>query len=185
MRLIGPAHSSQFIEWHNSGITTLKHAVCAPNVFWNLPENQITTNFIYLTSSNLVTISHINYRDQVNSWKNLWKFWNGPLCRNKSATSLLLNVAAYRKNRNTEACAKNLSQILANNTDNGEKGIGFRIYVRCSSWQNILRSLYCYQCFQVVKIFVENGVKTSVTGSLNIIKRRYYFMVYIRDYYLV
>ena len=33
------------------------------------------------------TISHINYWDQVNSWKNLWKFWNGPLCRNKSGPS--------------------------------------------------------------------------------------------------
>ena len=30
-------------------------------------------------------ISHINYWDQVDSWK----FWNGPLCRNKSVTSLL------------------------------------------------------------------------------------------------
>ena len=30
------------------------------------------------------TISYINYWDQVNSWKNLWKFWNDPLCRNKS-----------------------------------------------------------------------------------------------------
>ena len=27
------------------------------------------------------TISHVNYWDQVNSWKNLWKFWNDPLCR--------------------------------------------------------------------------------------------------------
>ena len=31
------------------------------------------------------TISHINCWDQVNSWKNLWKFWNGPRCRNKSS----------------------------------------------------------------------------------------------------
>ena len=33
------------------------------------------------------TISHINYLDQINSWKNLWKFWNGPICRNKSGSS--------------------------------------------------------------------------------------------------
>ena len=72
------------MKCQNLGITTLKHATCAPNIFLKLPENQITTNFIYLTSSNFVTISHINYWDQVNSWKNLWKFWNGPLCRNKS-----------------------------------------------------------------------------------------------------
>ena len=52
-----------------------------------MPENQITTNFIYLTSSNFVTISHINDWDQVNYWKNVWKFWNGLLCRNKSGPS--------------------------------------------------------------------------------------------------
>ena len=59
--LIGHTHSSQFIEWQNLGITTLKYATCAPNVFKKLPENHITTDFIYLTSSNFVTISHINY----------------------------------------------------------------------------------------------------------------------------
>ena len=47
----------QFMEWYNSGNTTLKHAICAPNVFKKFPENQITKNFIYLTSSNFVTIS--------------------------------------------------------------------------------------------------------------------------------
>ena len=61
MRLIGPAHSSQFMEWHNSGITTLNHAISAPNVYENLLQNQITTNFIYLISANFVTISHMNY----------------------------------------------------------------------------------------------------------------------------
>ena len=50
-------------------------------------EYQIVTNFIYRTSSNFVTISRINYWDQRNSWKNIWKFWNSPLCRNKSAPS--------------------------------------------------------------------------------------------------
>ena len=33
MALIGPAHSSQFMKWHNLGIATLKHAICVPNVF--------------------------------------------------------------------------------------------------------------------------------------------------------
>ena len=32
-------------------------------------------------------ISHINYWDQVNSWKNFWKFLIGTLCRNKSGPS--------------------------------------------------------------------------------------------------
>ena len=31
--LIGHAHSSQFMEQQNLGITTLKYAKCAPNVF--------------------------------------------------------------------------------------------------------------------------------------------------------
>ena len=31
MTLIGYTHSSQFMEGQNSGITTLKHATCAPN----------------------------------------------------------------------------------------------------------------------------------------------------------
>ena len=59
--LIGHTHSSQFMERQNLGITTLKHATCEPNVFKKLSEDQITTNFIHLTSSNLLTISHINY----------------------------------------------------------------------------------------------------------------------------
>ena len=42
----------------------------------------------------------------------------------------LLNVAVYWKSSNPKACAKNLSQILANNTDNGGRRIGLRIYVR-------------------------------------------------------
>ena len=71
---------------------------------------------------------HINYWDQGNSCKNFWKFWNGLLCRNKSGSCSLLNVAAYWKSINAEACAKKLSQILANNIDNGERGIGLRIF---------------------------------------------------------
>ena len=78
----------------------------------------------------LSTISHINYWDQLNSWKNFWKFWNGLLCRNKSGPSPLLNVAVYWQSSNTEACAKKLSQIIANNIDNGGREIGLRIYVR-------------------------------------------------------
>ena len=46
------------------------------------------------------------------------------------APSPLLNVAAYWKSNNFEPCAKKLSQILANNIDNGEMGIGLKIYVR-------------------------------------------------------
>ena len=73
------------------------HTRCAPDVFRKLPENQITTNSIYLASSNFGAISQLNYWYQVNSWKNLWKFRNGPLCRNKSGPFSLLNVAGYWK----------------------------------------------------------------------------------------
>ena len=93
-----------------------------PKYFLNLQVNQITTNFVYLTSSNFVTISQINYWDHVNSWKNFWKFWNCPRCRNKSAPSPLLNVAAYCQSSNIEACAKKLSRVLANNIEYGGRG---------------------------------------------------------------
>ena len=86
-------------------------------------------------------ISHINHWDQLNFWKNFWKFWNGPLCRNKSDPSLLLNVAVYWQSSNTEACAKKLSQILVNNINNDERGIGLRIYVRCCRFRLILWNL--------------------------------------------
>ena len=95
-----------------------------------MPENQITNNFIYLTSSNFVTISHINYWDLLNSCKNFSKFWNGLPCRNKSVPFPLLNVAVYWQSSNTKACAKKLSLILADNIDNGERGTGLRTYVR-------------------------------------------------------
>ena len=159
MTLIGHTHSSQFMEWHNLGITTLKHAIGAPNVFFKLEENQITTNLIYLTSSNFVTISHINYWDQRIPWKNLWKFWNSSLCGNKSGPSPVLNVSVYWKNSNTEASVKKLSQIFANNIDNEGKGVDLRIYLRycwsiigrreggwsnCKFWEKNPPSLFNY-----------------------------------------
>ena len=138
MTLIGHTNSSQFMEWQNLVITTLNHATCAQNVSKEMPENQITTDFICLTSSNFVSISHINYSDQVNSWKNLSKFWNdGPLCRNKLGLFPLLNVATYCRISNTEVCTKEMFQILANNIDNGERGIGFRNYVRYCSFTDL------------------------------------------------
>ena len=60
----------------------------------------------------------------------LWKLCNDPLYRNKSDPFPLLKVAAYWQSSNTKACTKKLSQIFANNIDNGERGIGLRIYVR-------------------------------------------------------
>ena len=145
MMLIGHAHSSQFMEWQYLGTASLKHATCAPNVFKKLPENQITTDFIYITSSNFVDICHINYWDQVNSWENLWKLWNGPLCWNKSGSFPLLNVTGYWKSRNTKACAKKLPQMLANNIDHGGRGVSLKIYVKyCRSLFSKTKMLQTY-----------------------------------------
>ena len=55
MKLIGPTHSVKFMKKHNSGITTLKHAICDPKVFQKLPENQLANNFIYLIFTIFVT----------------------------------------------------------------------------------------------------------------------------------
>ena len=89
-----------------------------------------------------MTISHINYWDQLNFWKNVWKFCNGPLWRNKEGPFLLLNVAVYWQSSSTEACAKKLSQILANNIDNGGRRIGIRIHVRYCRWEWYLRMIH-------------------------------------------
>ena len=67
---------------------------------------------------------------KLNSWKKFRKFWNGPLCRNKSSPSPLLNVAVYWQSSYVKACAKKLSQILANSIGNMGRVIGLRIYVR-------------------------------------------------------
>ena len=74
------------------------------------------------------TISHINYWDQVAGkiYENSGMVYFAEI----KLPSPLLNVAAHWKSSNTEACAKNLSQILASNTDNGEQEIGLRIFVR-------------------------------------------------------
>ena len=127
MILIGRTHSSQFMEWQNLCITKLQHATCAPNVFKTIAGKSNDYRFYLPNFLKFVIISHINYWDQVNSWKSLRKFWNDPLWRNKAGPFSLLNIAAYCKSSNNKACGKKLSQILANNIDNGGRWIGFRI----------------------------------------------------------
>ena len=95
-----------------------------PERFLKIAPKSNNYQFSYLTSSNFVTISHMIFWDQVNSWKNLWKFLNGPLYRNKSDLFSLLNVEAYWESSNTEVCTKELSQILANDIDGGRRGLG-------------------------------------------------------------
>ena len=101
-------------------------------------SNKVKNIGILSLAKTEATISHINYWNQVNFWKNLWKFWSGPLCRNKSGPFPLLNVRIYWQSSDTEACAKKLSQMLGNNIDNWVRGTGLRIYVRyCSLKLNI------------------------------------------------
>ena len=45
MTLIDRAHSSQFMEWQNVGMTTLKHAKCAPKVFKKITEKSSNYQF--------------------------------------------------------------------------------------------------------------------------------------------
>ena len=111
-----------------------------------------------------MTISPINCWDHVNLWKNWWKFWNGPLSRNKSGPFPLLNVAGCWKSSNTKACAKKLSQIIANNVNNRGREIGLRIYVRY--YRLVLfrfhRSFFDFLCSQFNKTFNKNFTVTKL-----------------------
>ena len=105
--------------------------------------------------------THINYRDEVNSQKNSWKFWNGPLCRNKSGPFPQLDVAAYWQNWNTKSCTKKLSRILAKNIDNGGREICLRIYVhycRRTSAEKVLRD----KVFNIAKNPRYNGYQRGL-----------------------
>ena len=88
--------------------------------------------------------------------KDSFIFWNGPLCRNKSDHFPLFNVAVYWQSSDTEACAKKLSQILANNINNGGTGIGLRIYVR-----------YCGSNIIFSWTSVSKDASTQATSNIN------------------
>ena len=108
-------------------------------------------NYQFYLLSFLKLCDHISHKSlrPIQFLENLWKFENGPVCRNKSSTFPLLNVAAYWKNSNNEACAKKLSKILTNNNDNRGRGIGFRIYVK-------------YFRLILATIFQQEGVSTTI-----------------------
>ena len=125
------------MEWKNLGIRTLEHGHI-PQMFFKIPGKSNKYRF-YLPSS-------LKFCDNI-SYKLLWpsqfleKFmeileWS--TLQKKIRPPSLLNAAAYWKSSNTEACANNLSQILANNIDNGGREIDFRIYVTyCGFWISI------------------------------------------------
>ena len=77
----------------------------------------------------------------MSSWKNLRKFWNDPLCRNKSDLSPLLNVVAYWQSSATKACATKMSQILAKNTGDGERKLILEFVRYCRIWGRRLNPL--------------------------------------------
>ena len=113
-------------------------------------------------------ISHKNHWDQVNSWKNFRKFWNGPLWRNKSGLSSILDVAASLKSSNTEAFAKKLSQILACNIDNGVRGTGLRTCVRYSGLAHIWETRR--KRINMATVNMSNLSWPKLCGSFSIIK---------------
>ena len=97
---------SVLIYPHRSNIMKIKWFFWFPHVIacQKVIEEEALNKFIYELATAVFTlklkhkicqhftISHINYWDQLNSWKNLWKLWNCLLYRNKSAPSLLLNI---------------------------------------------------------------------------------------------
>ena len=77
---IDHTHSCKLMEWQNLGITTLKHAACAPNSGKSNNYQFFLPDFLKFCGN----ISHKLLRP---------KFWNGSLCRNKSGPFPLFNVA--------------------------------------------------------------------------------------------
>ena len=73
------------MEWLNSGITTLKHTICAPNVFQiftRKPNNyQLHLRGFLKFCDN---ISHKLLRPSQFLEKTFWTFWNTPLCKKES-----------------------------------------------------------------------------------------------------
>ena len=111
--------------WVKYSLTWVKYFLILIKFFFawvNVPFCRGSSCMIFYSCINS-TVSHISYWDQDNSWKEIWKFWNGSFCRNKSGPSPLLNVAVYWKSSNTKACAKKLSHILANNIENWGRGL--------------------------------------------------------------
>ena len=69
---------------------------------------------------NETTIPYINYWDQVNSWKKVWKFWNGSFCRNKSSRLPYSLLQYIGRVATWKFVPRN---CLRYNIDNGEKGL--------------------------------------------------------------
>ena len=127
--------SSQFMKWQNLGITMLKRAICVPNVFLKTatkPKNYqfYLPNFLKFCDN----ISHKLLRPSQFLEKVLEILESFTL--EQYITPLpILKVAVYWKSSNTKACARKLSQIIANNIGNRGRGISLKIYVRYCNYE--------------------------------------------------
>ena len=113
-----------------------------------------------------MTISHINYSDQFNSWKKFWKFWNGSLCRNSSGPSPLLHVAVYWMSSSTKACAKKLSQYWQTILIMREEDCSQNL---CEVFQ-IIKGEKVWQACAMFKLFVDFtfcvGISTDIRENV-------------------
>ena len=130
--LISHVHSSEIMEWHNLGITTLETVIYAKKCFFKIvgkPNSYQSywPNFITFCDN----ISHKLLRPSQFLEKSM-EILKWPTCRNKSGHSTLLNVAGYWKSNNTDACAKRLSHVFAKDSENMGRGAGLRIFLRYS-----------------------------------------------------
>ena len=101
---------------------TLNYKMSAGNVndTCNMQSLNILQTFFFCVES---TISHINYWHPLNSWKNFWKFCNGPRCRNKSGPSPLLNVAVIGRVPIPKLEPRNCLRYLQTTLIMGEGGL--------------------------------------------------------------
>ena len=74
---------NDIFRYHN----TCDCHICS-KCFFKIVGKPNSYQFFWPNFITFVTISCINYWDQINSWKNLWKLWNGPLAEINQATPL-------------------------------------------------------------------------------------------------
>ena len=81
----------------------------------------------------------------------------------------LLNVAVYWQSSDTETCVKKLPQILANNIDNGGKGIGLRTYLRYCLKKSVKNKRgfgKTWHFFSLNSLFLMFGICQMVLGLI-------------------
>ena len=120
-----------------------------------MPENQITSNFVCLTSSNFVTISHINYWDQVNSSENIMKFWNGSVCRNNQDSAPYSMLQHIGRAATPKLVPRNCFRYLQTTVIIGEGDWSQNI---CDVWDPHLK----YSCFLTFYYLIFRYISTFI-----------------------